>query len=1590
MDSSKILEILNNSRKELLDLGLRNSLINYRARSRKIDIVNEKSKEIYRILVNEGKKMYFTPLPEGKNKRIEDLLLDQLGADNPDWKNIFAEIDGSESNNTTDRYTDNKLQTKLTRENLLSRLLSIHYNAKSHIEEQGINILYLACGFLEWYEANTSDIPRKAPIVLIPVELSRSSVQERFSLAYTGEDIGANLSLLEKLKQEFDISLPEIDSTEDLEIEEYFKQVKDNILGYKHWKLFGNEIVLGFFSFGKFLMYKDLDPEQWPSKYAPQSHKVLTALLGDGFEEKKSEIDNDTDLDVKYSPEQMCQVMDADSTQTIAILDVKNGRNMVIQGPPGTGKSQTITNVLSEKIKDGQKVLFVSEKMAALEVVKRRLDQIGIGEAVLELHSHKANKKAIIEELNHTFNLGMPKANRYEDEINSIAVLRDQLNRYCHAVNKPILNSGKSPVEILGLYLRLGEDAQFLPRIDFNTMKNWEFSQYKAKRFLVEKLQRQINEIGPPYKNLFFGSKRKELLPPHKNEIERILRSSKESTKKLGEIAKELAESLCIGSQTYSVSDIEIIIRAAKRAIDAPHKINQVKITTNDWQVRNDDIRILIKAGKKLSELHHEYDNELIAKAWNQDFIDTRQVMAVYGNKWWRFLSGKYRNAKNQLTGFCRNPKKLKPNKYLLLIDAVLLAQENKKTFEDHESLGKVLFGAQWEGENSDWKVLEKISTWIVKLYQEIGEGSIPNGILKFLQGASPADRLSNTVEQLSILYSQYVKRLEELWKQLEFTDERIAGFKEMSFADQEALIDSWIINIEELLHIVDYNIIADELEINELNEVVKYSLNPNYDQLHLLRSFDASWFLGLLEYAYKERNELKQFNRISHEHIINNFAELDKKLFLHNRAQLAYMHWSGIPNVEDGVGELAIIRAEANKKRRILPIRKLIDKAGRAIQSMKPVFMMSPMSIAKYIPPGSLDFDLVIFDEASQVKPVEAFGAILRAEQAVVVGDNKQLPPTTFFDSLLVTTEEEEDYNSTADLESILGLFLSKGAPERMLEWHYRSRHESLIATSNYEFYDNRLVIFPSPDSSNENLGLKLRYLPNADYDRGKSRTNKYEAKTVAEEVMRHAKDHPNMTLGVVAFSTAQRNMIQFQLEYLRKQDFSSEDYFSAHSHEPFFIKNLENVQGDERDVIFISIGYGKSADGKLSMNFGPLTKKGGERRLNVLITRARHSCEVFCNFNANDIDISKTHSRGVRALKSFLHYAEFKDFEVVDSGSMETDSPFEDAVVKELNNKGYDIRTQVGCAGFRIDIGVIDPDKPGRYLIGIECDGATYHSAKTARDRDRLRQEVLEKLGWKIHRIWSTDWFKNPKEELERVITAIEKAKILRTDKENVLPLMEEEPDPEEVIERTEENRQVDNDSNTYNQAAIEDPFRFGSEILDIPPNELGIIVKEVVDAESPIHFDELAKRVAKAYYLNRVGNRIKYTVHKAVDLAVKLNIIKRKDSFLWSISMKIPSVRDRSDLNQVSRRIEYISPEEIIEAMRYVIRQSFSVSKDELTHQALNKLGIKRLSININSYVHDLLEKGIRSGIFIENSGIITIGKEIRDYWEIELRQ
>jgi very-short-patch-repair endonuclease len=472
---------------------------------------------------------------------------------------------------------------------------------------------------------------------------------------------------------------------------------------------------------------------------------------------------------------------------------------------------------------------------------------------------------------------------------------------------------------------------------------------------------------------------------------------------------------------------------------------------------------------------------------------------------------------------------------------------------------------------------------------------------------------------------------------------------------------------------------------------------------------------------------------------------------------------------------DLQCLRNEFTKQARHLPIRPLLSRSGRATQAMKPCFMMSPLSLAKFLPSRIMSFDLLIIDEASQMKPEDSLGGLLRAKKVVVVGDPNQLPPSDFFSRVTPADEggaENEDESDDIDAESILDWSLKTFHAPRRLEWHYRSRCESLIAFSNREFYSSKsgshgdLVTFPNAQPDSFSIDL-VRV--NGNY---KASRNPAEVARVVEAAIDFMIQHADLpaheipTLGIVAINIEQRDAIREEFNRSGRDE-AIERYLNAcnkgtskRGPEPFFIKNLENVQGDERDFVMISLTYGREVgQERVAQRFGPIARGQGHRRLNVLFTRARQRVVIFSSMGSDDVLVTPTTKRGIRVLRDYLRYVESRRLEVGIATGRDFDSDFERDVRSRLQARGFVVDPQVGVSGYRIDLGVRHPHHPAVYLAGVECDGAAFHSAKSARDRDRLRESVLRGTGWAILRVWSTDWFANAEIQTDRLASELQR---------------------------------------------------------------------------------------------------------------------------------------------------------------------------------------------------------------------------------------
>jgi len=1559
MSNDSLVDLILKHRDELLDRSTRSRLLNtpIGSRARTLEIFGENPDLVYDALVKEGKSMSFLPQLEPRDSDAKN------SQEKSDLFILEQPINGIDDEETIKKKTYNKLQTKLGTVKLQNRLLQLFFDARNFEEEQGVNILYLAIGFLKWSDTENSDRDYYAPLLLVPINLERKSATSRFCVSYSGEELSTNLSLQARLKESFGLLLLNIpDNPEDLIPSEYFQQVSDMIKGYPKWEVLNEPMIIGFFSFAKYLMFRDLAPETWHDGMKLESNFLLSALLRDGFKESQDFISDEIFLDDVLNPSDLFHVIDADSSQAVAIEEVSKGQNLVIQGPPGTGKSQTISNIIAAAVLQNKKVLFLAEKMAALEVVKRRLDNIGLGVLCLELHSHKARKKNVLEELKRTFELGRPKIANSLQVVSSLCEKRDELNAHCRRMNTPLGQLGFTIYQIIGQLVQL--KAKRIPPQDYKiqSVNKWNRSNLKKREELLESLAKLVAEIGQPNLHPWRGCGLEAVLPQDVDRITTKILNLAKNLSVLKTSIDDLAAMLLVSSCTFEETDE--LLRFAHVLLDAP-PMDAINLNNSVWKNRRTDIPLLLEAGRCFSEKKSRLDGILIQETWENNLNNVRMILKAYENSTFRYFFRDYRNARSTLKGYCVERSRYRISEQVILLDELAEGQMALSRVRIWDELGRDAFGNYWNGDTSDWQTLSVIEKWEHKAIEAGLCGDIHKVAVSALANKA---RIRELVVQIESNKNYAFSEIDKLFKIL-IMDIKTAfsanTILTIPFNDLLERFSDWTSASELLYQWIDYMV--------HYKDAIKMNLEVIVERMHdgrilpevLMDSFRYAVFEELMRKAIELHPELNRFRGIDHEAKINEFRKLDKDRIYLARHEVLVKHYDGIPR-GGGVGEVGILKREMNKQRNHLPIRQLMKQTGRTIQLLKPIFMMSPMSVAQYLEPGLLEFDLLLIDEASQIRPVDSLGAIARTKQIVVVGDDKQLPPTSFFERLLEDEEEIADTENFAlkDMDSILGLCHAQGMPDKMLRWHYRSRHESLIAVSNRNFYDNRLYIVPSA-SNNNDFGLRYHKI-NGVYYRGRSATNPAEALAVAKAVIDFSRRHPELSLGVGTFSVRQRDAIRDELELLRRDTPDVEEFFNLQNKaEPFFIKNLESIQGDERDVVFISLGYAKDEDGYMSMNFGPLSTEGGQRRLNVLITRARQRCEVFASIGADDIDLNRAKSPGVRILKEFLSYAQNGHFDIPRTTGRDPDSVFEEEVARALTQAGWEVEHQVGVAGFFIDLAIRDKENQGAYLLGIECDGAAYHSSRWARDRDRLRQEVLESRGWIIHRVWSRDWFNSPTNELTKILSSI---KIAMHHASSPTSNTIEVPINRELFGEEISNDNISQLTNPYKEANVNwsDAIRSMQAQYNSPLEVIVQLIFQIVSIEEPIHQDEIIRRFAEAIGKDRSGSKIQRIVINALKSGMcREMILKSEENFYCTKPIHSIVPRDRSNVkSSLLKKIEMIPPIEITTGIKMVLRANPGSTSNEVAVQVARMLGFNRTGENIKKYIEVHIDKLLNS--------------------------
>ena len=1477
--------------RKLLDLTARNALLNCKLKGKAVPLLVTSCCDIEDCVARDKD---YAVLPRTDAGETEDktpkIPAVEAGFDKITDTGAYADV-------LTEGIASGKIYTPLTDKEYEDKMKQLYRSAKVSVEEDGAGTLFLACGFLKWNEADKKE-PYYAPLVLIPVELKRKFGLGKYALHKTDSDVSINITILEKLRQDFDIDIEELGGelsgdASGVDVKGILDTFKGAVASKDGWEIV-DCCVLGMFSFSQFVMWNDMHNH----REEIASNKIVESLLEGRFvldyEDMEKDAETFRDDGTVYLP------ISADVSQLYAIKRANDGVSFVLHGPPGTGKSQTITSLIANAIANGKRVLFVAEKKAALDVVYSRLGKIGIAPFCLELHSNKVRKGYVLNQLEEaiaerTKALASP-AGGFAKSSEDIKARRAELDSYITALSEE-QSFGYSLFEILNIY---GSNKD-LPDVLLD--EGFEDGLDSSRIDACEAALGELKASGIGLSGVLASVKATEYSQDTKMQLAPELDSLEQAADKLEAAVRSFTAAypkLGSGEDFASV----------RRYTDAVSK--------------------------------YTADRSEILKDWAPEFLALdanakKAELTAAESKFALFKSG-----------------------------AVSKVYDSIKSYDKNGAHRNDL-GAQ----------LDRLNAYKAE-YAGYG-----------FEADSP--KLSPVMTDLLACKDDYVKAYDAVKARLGFEDEALMPDAGTTASVRDIIADIRA-NENSIRPKTIFNACAARCAELKIAGMVKAFEAGTLTEDQLIPAFRKAWSKQLTCSVIDKTPVLKTFSGKVFDEKVGQLKKLSSEFEKVTRQEIYNKIPSQLPDINNinaaASSGLGTLQKAIKSKGRNISIRKLMSSIQDLILSITPCVLMSPMSVAQFIAPSKEPlFDMVVFDEASQLPTCKAVGVLARGKSAVIVGDPKQMPPTSFFKEQVF---EDEDFE-TEDLESILDDCLAVNMPQTHLLWHYRSRHESLITFSNRSFYGNKLYTFPSVD---DQLSRVTMVKCTGSFDTGKSRTNEEEAEKLTARLVECSKDaeKSELTYGIVTFNIQQQSLIEDKIDEICRKDPEFEKWAFGRE-EPIFIKNLENVQGDERDVILFSVGYGPDSEGRQSMNFGPLNKEGGWRRLNVAVTRSRCEMVVFSSIEPESLRVTDSTPEGVKAFKRFLMYAEGNDIWDADlqaASAGEGNSPvidrslaftgIADDICARLSALGYETSRMVGKSGFNVDIGVVSKDEPGKYCLGILIDGAGLESNDNAASREISQPGVLRGLGWNIVRVWSIEWWEDPEAVMAEIVAAMENGKPEEAPAETPEPA-EAEPEPEIPI--TDYTEQVGSETEPPAEeapAAEEDDVKKKTESLaDVPipyqvwpcalsemtseefrdarnTSMLAQAVVEIVEAEAPLSFDVLVDRMCTACGITRKSPQIierceylvKYSkIHQTAQNLALNPTPETKKIFLWRFAGEEDGLTEhfrQPAEGDKPRDAQDITLQEAARAAVYVAKTQYGMPREDLVKQTAYALGFK----------------------------------------------
>lgn len=1564
--------------RKLLDLTTRNRLLHVPEKAKVIKLVCPAPGKLEDLLAD-NKSLTIVPLPNLEAGGRDIQIYEQRNQ-----KNLEEEF-------ARDALARNQVPSKMDKEALEARLVDLYRQAKSDIEEGGSNTLYLALGFLKWKKSAGDSKSYSAPLVLIPVKLERKSALSSVKMSML-EEPKFNLTLLELLRHDFELNIPSLSGElptdqRGIDVNLIWNIVRRSVRDISGFEV-TPDVLIGTFSFAKYLMWRDLKDRADQLRQSDVVRHLLEYRIGQSTLQSNEPFPLPENLDEELEPRELFIPLPADSSQVAAIVASAKGHNFVLDGPPGTGKSQTIANMIAHNLALGRRVLFVAEKMAALDVVKRRLDQKGVGQFCLELHSNKTSKTHVLQQLDRAWDTREQLSQEdWEEQANKVLALRNRLNGFVKVLHRRWPN-GWTIQNAIGLVIK--EANPSTPNLSWPAGTEHIKADMEAMRAIARRLdlnKSAVEEINGGFSLLinteWSNAWQASLVDSARHIVKALLEANK---------ARDLVVVLSgLPLKAPSVSATELY--ALVRHLPDAHRLNLRFLfspaTAKTLEAATQGISLVRAYREQAKRLSRAYDPDAIAS------IDTAALRGEWeqaSKRFWFFSSiaqkklAKTLQAQTKADGLPDIPADLP------IIEGLQQQLAQMKMLEN--DLGEL---PGWAGRDTDTTETDRALQVGVALKAAISRlAKTTEHLLALRQSLQrlvvEGNDLLSRDGQLAHAIA-YLKLKRDVLEQAAKTFATLsgAGIDLARQADELAENARTILSHETHLKAwCDWQrtkMEANAAGLGILVEAIEKKDLINEEAAKVFEVAYAKWFASS---KIDAEPRLRNFVSAEHTSDIEAYGLAEDNLAELTAAYINAKLTRDLPKKFELLPSsgFAILKRELQKSRRHKPVRQLIQEMGDAFTTLAPCMLMSPLSIAQYLPADQAFFDLVIFDEASQITPWDAIGAIARGKQVVIAGDPRQMPPTSFFNRGAISEDDDTD----EDLESILEECIGAGIPSHSLTWHYRSRHESLITFSNYNYYNGKLITFPAPDTRES--AIVWRHV-NGVYTKGKGRHNQLEAKSIVAEVVKRLTDRKQLakqqTIGIITLNAEQQQLINDLLDKARQEHPEIEPYFAENLAEPVMVKNLETMQGDERDVIILGIGFGPTEPGAktMGMNFGPLNKEGGWRRLNVALTRARQEMIVFTSFPPSMLDLNRTSARAIADLRHFLEFAKDGPDAIAHqvNGSLGSyDSPFEEYVADGLRAKGWETCSQIGVSRFRIDLGVVHPDRPGDYLAGVESDGASYHSAATARDRDKVRSEILKGLNWKLERIWSTEWWVDKRGALDRLDQALRVLLEASREESQKKALLESESidlgvvtdnaaeESESVSDDTSGGAEIDQDEDAditsspgYRMVAdfagqatlqaVKSIYRVTDlkeqyfEIINDTmfyetdyDSTLNTLIKAVLDIEAPILDKLLVDRIARAHGFQRSGSLI---WQRVLGIAKK-NFYIRNDPaggrFVWLEKddnakwnrYRIP------ETTESRRSIDEIASEELAAA-------KLAVEGDDLPVEVARLFGVSRLTLS-----------------------------------------